>query len=1056
MKILNPATWPLITILSCAAATAMAMNLKNDFRLIVPDEVRSTCFTPAKIKDFCVVRHGNGKVGVKVSAARTPLDGAACSIDFQAGKKGLQLWLRTDHIIPNGTSQISWWMYTRGLTYLNFDAVIETPQGKLQLYKVNGRTDDFWSRGIWAFIDRKKPRKEIAQIKPTGKWHFRGWLLWFPAHSRGKFKWGEVIFSKNRVRQPSFSWSLRDVDLSKRWMGAYSGFRIAYEAAENLPAAPLGAFLYLSKHPKSLNWQITTGSGKVIDAGLVKIDEVKNVRQTSLKLPELPVGNYWMRVKVFGENRKLLNQFLLSYLIHRSPVCTVPNIPSQNNFDIFEPDKGNLSINVNSADSDIIPIKVRNTDADEITWELKDGANRSVAKGAMTLPAAKNVDAISVRLRKPLSGPECYELVLAARKDKLLLDERTCTIYVNAPFVDSPKFRQVNYLDGAFELRETDYRSLFASQDKGFVSFVDYAKKNHAQIFLCCYWDDIEPAPGFFQFPILDKRLAIAAEYQTPAILTIYGHMDHLPRWLWYEQLLDQGIQNRQFCSSYLRRFSPASTRTLDSYANMIRHIVRRYKDQSVIAGWNFSQGIESFWSDSSYNKLVVGYNSEMAKRFGGVLPQPLFSNKLDLRSDWLRFESMKQDQVKKVLEQTFSAIRAIDREKPIYQYTVNGAGDPNQYLPIFKKYNATACFGAGESVFSPFIESLCRQAGVALDGESSGVPPQLPTLMVTLFNRLAYGAWGGGINIQWGRFFNHNRHREIKGVKELARWFTRLNKLPENSPDSSGLAIGVGVRSQINLSRSFMWPDWVKLNTYLFGDALIHALRASAQVGFVTETSPQEYLAKWPAIIFLESPILSQAANRNLVQYVRSGGKLILQGNTGRYEINGKETWHLRKSFDVPFASEKPVKFGKGWVQWLKKPINFRASDDLLKKHLSWTGCIRPVEALDNTSTIWYALRSTGNKNNYFLILLGKNWHGGRPAVDSEQKRLTTLIRFNKLHPGSLWQLTDIASGRIIGKMSSEQLASGLKVSVAPVSLKIIRLEKLPSSKPVQNDPNI
>lgn len=1048
----------LLTFLPFSIKTVLAWQ--DSLPLISSDESIVSLFDAQRAANFAVIRLGDGNVEATISKRHTPLEGDACKITVSAGQRGLQLWLRANQVISDNTESISWWMFTRNFSNLNFDLVLESPEGKLLLYKARGRSDDFWSRSSWSFKDKDSPRKEIESLPDSetahvgsvsGKWKFRGWLFWFTPFSRASFEWGELVFSPQKKDTSQLSWSLRDVALDRRWMGAYSGLNIAYEEVSARPSIPLGLLLYQHASPAHMSWQISTESGTIISNGTLPLPTKELRQKIRFSLPPLPPGNYWMRTKIFGANGELINHSLLSYLIHQNPERSisgaVDNGKADNSFafDVFAPADGNPSFRGTASKLHDVTIKISSSlDADTVEWALNDGRGTTVSTGKTPLHSSSP---LSLRSLLPeLSGPQCYELTLQARKDGLLVDERIFPLYVETsdlpPPITARSRTPVHH--GGFELKETDYRSLLGSQDEGFELFVSHAAQNASSIFLCSFWDDLEPAPDFFQFKLLDQRLAAAAKANVPVILTVYGHMDHMPRWLWYDQVLDQDGQNRHFVASYLRRFTATSTRTLDAYQNMIRRIVARYKDNDLVTGWNFSQGIESFWSDSSRNGFVVDYSASTEHAFGQKPPPPVFSKQLDLRPEWLRFEEFKQRTPREFFEKTFETIRSEDLHKPIYQYAVNGIGDPNTFFDLFKRHNATLSFGAGESTFSAFMESLCWQAGIPLDAESSGVPPQLPTLILSLYNKLAFGSWSEGMNVMWGRYFSPKHQAEIDGVSTIKTWFDTLNKMESSEPVSSGIAIGVGVRSLINHSRSFMWADWAVLNPYQFGDILVHSLASSSQTGYVTEKTPAEILARWPVIVFAEAPLLDEQESQKLRDYVHNGGKLVLQGDTGHYNYEGKETWGLKKSFGLSFDSDIPQSFGKGWVQWRKTPIIFKTTKDLATEHLAWTQATRPLEA-DNPQ-VWHALRRSADMQTYHVILLGKNWSGSS-VHQSSAPNLRTILKLNSLPAGTRWILSDSASGQFLGDHTTQELKSGIPVSIKSMELRIIRISQATES---------
>lgn len=1018
------------------------------FRLLFPaerftasEEILAPGFDGVTKGDFFKVLSGQGEVEVRLEGVKSSLLAPAADIVIEAGPKGMDLWIRAARALPADIKQISWWMHSRSLPFFDVKVVLQSPEGKLLLFRAPASGNSPWTRYAWSLTARSEPEKELdfeSVERSRGEWRFCGWMIRFLPFAKGSLYLGEVGLSKKELPViPKTAWSLRDVDLDKIFMGAYTGFRIGYDGLDD-QTVPLRLLLNQSSNASIFTWQIATGAGELLDGGVKELVRPGGL-DSAFHLPALPVGNYWMRVKVLGASRELTSDLLLSYLVNPSAVTALPKNEAAVSFDAFFLGAGEASFRGRSSDMKTIPIKLDAARGIKVVeWTLRNGRNEVVEEGRLQNISGANETKIA--FGKTLSGPERYELTLRGIDGTRLVDQRVVSIDVDesrpslgsSPFVIPEK---------RFWLRETDTHSIRADQEKAFQAFAEHAGKNGSQIFLSFNWDEAEPAPGLIQFPILDRRVAEARKVGAPVNLTLYAHHDHLPRWLWYDQMLDQTGQNRHYSASYIRKPTPVSEKTLAALTRTIRSLVNHYQGDEAVVGWNFSQGVESFWSDAARNGYIVDGGAAAEKAFGAVPPVPVFSGELDLRPTWLAWESFKASVPAKYFDRIFSAVREGDKNRPIYNYAGMGAGDLNNYLPVFKKHGAVVSFGAGESTVSAFNESLCRQAGVHLDAESSAVPPYPPTLLLTLFHKLANGSVEGGFNIFWGRFFNPENKEQVDGARTASKWISLIERVGASAPVSSGVAIGAGMRSVVNRSRSFMWIDWVNLNTYEYGDMLSHVISLSAQTPFVTEATPAESLVKHRAILFLEAPLLDEAAGKKLVEYVRNGGMLLLQGDTGRYNLAGEETWHLKKGFGLSFERETPVVFGKGKVAWIKKPIVFRKSKNALKEFFPWADW-RPPLVVDHPS-VRHALRVSEDGKKYYAVLFGKTWEGGNPSkAQLAGEAIRATARFDALPEGE-WSISDLGTGEDLGGDTTAHLSQGLAVTLKPAELKIIKLEK-------------
>lgn len=120
---------------------------------------------------------------------------------------------------------------------------------------------------------------------------------------------------------------------------------------------------------------------------------------------------------------------------------------------------------------------------------------------------------------------------------------------------------------------------------------------------------------------------------------------------------------------------------------------------------------------------------------------------------------------------------------------------------------------------------------------------------------------------------------------------------------------------SMVNRSRSSMWIDWTNLNTNGFSDALNAVIGNNLQMTFLTDATPLEILRRNRLIVLNDSPLLRDESALRLAEYVKTGGTLILMGEAGRFNQDGKECWTLKKSLGEEAGSRKniPVRTRQG-----------------------------------------------------------------------------------------------------------------------------------------------
>lgn len=1003
---------------------------------------------------------GGGDVTCQTAGHQGPEGDDVSNIALKTKASGLEVWFKESIPLPPDIQNIEWRAYSRGLMAHQTQVVLESPQGDLQAYRTATIGDSPWTPYRLRMDSRGAPLRQLPSVKASGGWRYRGLIFRYPPYVSGNVLISDVKLTRvsNQIEE-TYIWSLRDLDESLSKQLSYAGFRIQ-ASGETLPASvDFNLLKAPARNASKITWQIRGKDDLILAEG----EQSEGVAQI---LPALPEGAYWVRYKLFDTAGTLASHYEASYLVRQSKTTNLPEAPVQKAFDIFWPDKSVVALEGKPPSESLgVPLKGA-LPGDVVSWNWRDGASNSLQQGRAKV---ENSDSISIpSAPTDVSVGQRIELDLELIRSGSVIDARVAYFYPGSD--QRAVFAQVPKLHGQFKFYQTDVRNVLPDQ----VSLGGEFLKMNAAIgslpFLCFFWDDLEPREGFRQFRFLDERLKQAAESKTPVVLTLLKDQDRLPRWLWYNVMSDQNGQSRQHVASYLRKWSPTDARIKAALYETIRAVIDRYKDASVVEGWNFSQGVESFWSDAARNGFVVDYSPTTGAAFGEFLqkkgwsleetakalgkplaawsdvvpPQPIFNDSLDLRRIWLAWQEFKQTYPSRFFDEMLSVIRKEDPIRPIYQYGTMGVGDTTYQLDTFKRHQAALCFGGSEGMISPFFESICRQGKVALEAEASAVPPYEPMIRMCLFNKLSHGSLQGGYNSMWGRMFRPDGADFIAAAKNTSQIATTLGHLVDSEPVHAPVAISTGVQSIINRTRSFMWPDWMATARQSFGfsEMISQTVRNSAQVGYVTDKTPAEELVRWPAIVLLEAPLLDDAGANRFFEYVRNGGKLMLMGETGRYNQEGRETWTLRTLLGIA-ADGKIHTLGKGLVQWLPSPISWSASQDACSDFGSWIGFQRPLKS--DIAQVRVALRRSLDGRKYWGILLNQTWAGGNPRLDDVPGKPVTIQLSSTAFPdGTTWKAKDLADNQTIGTFSSQVLAKGVPLSIHPAELRIIEFEKL------------
>jgi len=1007
-------------VIALAGITALqAVTLEpNPDRVVFP-------YRPEQVK----VLTTSAPAGSEIVKNASLTGGDLYAITPQRKGERQSFYLGCDEIIRPEVKRIGYWLLTRGSSACEVNVAIEEADGEINLYRAPASGDSPWTYYEWEVTAPDQKLRNFAKSEhPSGQRKFKGLVIHVLPFTNGTYRFGDVVMSST-VRPPArqYAWTLRDVAEDLRHQSAFSGFKLAYEGCEAKAALP-AELLFGSCDAAKIKGMIYTDQGIALDNFTLDRDPVKN---QNLILPALPRGNYWLDLKRYGADGKLLTRTRFSYLVNYSQTTTLPPAQAPQLYDIM-PDLANLRL---TATGPVLNLPWRKQAGETLRYTWRNPYHETVLTGDSTTPEIK-VPAVN-------ETPMVLQLDLELLRGDTVVDRRAGTVTfagAKTPVAGTPA-KPAEY----FPLDETETVSVTQNDLK--TSFADHLVPNGSNWSLNFYWSEIEPVEGVILYPVIDRYLAIAREKKIPVTLTFYIHLDHVPEWLWFDQLLDQNGRNMHYSASFTRKFSPASPRTLQALSRTIRAIVGTYKNDPSVIGWNFSQGIESFWSDAARNHLAVGFDQSTINAFMAYAknkcpdvtapPVMIFDGNVDLRPEYLAWEEFRQQLVNRYFKTIFAAVREAGGTQPIKSYAGMGVGDITRMLPVYKEYGAELCFGGGDSPVHAFLQSQARHAEVPLVGESFALPPFAPTLKFVMFTEIAYGDMLGGINIMWGRHFSPGpvQTEALAASAEAAQLAKTIRELGPSELVTANGALMYGMLSIVNVSRSSMWIDWVNLNTDGFASALNAVVQNNLQMPFVTDATPLEVLKQYQIIVLNESPILRDQSANDLAEFVKNGGTLIIMGDTGHYNQDGQPTDTLTALTGA--KAGETVKLGRGKVVKLAKAI------DWSKEFMPLLGAnafSRPVRPANGSMRV--ALRRQTGTGDYHLYLFGKTWDSGNPhAAEIAGKKVETKVEI-KL-PAGEYLLTDVLTQRELGCFSAETLRQGMDFAVNGGELKIIKMVK-------------
>ncbi|MDD3153270.1 MAG: hypothetical protein PHS41_00265 [Victivallaceae bacterium] len=890
---------------------------------------------------------------------------------------------------------------------------------------------------------------------PANARKFRGIGLKLPGRTNAEYSFGLVEFD-SAVRDGKNFWTLRDLDESADHLQQFSGHRVDVQGSDKDNALPLRYFFDRPNVAKIVGI-LYDGKRKTLANFTLDAREIGDIRQYDLLLPQLPAGHYWIELNRFDGNRHFVDNRLHSYWIAFSPVPKAP-LPLLTTFSRIAPHSARPSTTVSEGSKYFIVSADKLAEGERLEgfWRSPEG---KIFPAEITQYNLVKNPPVVIR-------PAVWKLTLRLLRGTEILDGRTLEIYFSGITnrIEDKKENAPPRPVGAFPLV---FHEKISVQQPGQKTAAGkwIAGSGNAVWSSAFRWGELEPLEGRIQYPLIDSRLAEARETGTPFELSWYFNGDQLPKFLWYDALLD----NQQKFTT--RRFSPGSERISSAVARTVRALVLKYRSNPSIRSWNFSSGVRDAWNDDAPRGRIGGFDPSSIAAFRSYLEKNPDAAKeyaapsatamppvIDFQSGnapgkeiliWSRF---RKQLLLGYYETLFEAVRSTDKFRPIVQRLDNGGGSPAELLELFRKYNVTVELTGGENQLSIPMQSLAWQYAVPVRLTATpGILPHRALLELLFFKQLAIGGTRGGISIDLG--FDHpvppdgkaehgrdlERQKQLEVFRHAAQLAGHLSSLDLGAPVASPVAAGLGSLSLRLAGRSTNWENFAERNVNGFHDLIALASERGNALPFVTESAAPEILDRYRTIVFHPSPDIANADALKLAGYVKRGGKLILFGDFAIRDEKGMPSNTFHALTAAP-RKEGETAYGKGKIVVLPATADFRREAG---KQLELAG-LRPPAVSEDERVLTGFRRNHAGKG--YLILYGKNWVGVNPTQEEVgagklRARIKVQSQFAPKTRCKLRDVTDPKRTRELPDATAEELAAGILLDVDCGALRILEI---------------
>ncbi len=663
----------------------------------------------------------------------------------------------------------------------------------------------------------------------------------------------------------------------------------------------------------------------------------------SVRFPLLPVGTYRLHMYVREDSQPLGREYFLHHLVHANsqnislPVGLPPK-PLTCHAEAGPVFKDIQSARINLSAHTPEP-------EDRIVWTVLSADNRQLISG-------QGLQNVQVNLSDAFAQGEasvCLDAMLV--RDGKTIDRLRrvfgCSRFNNLdrrpPYTNIPGGKK-QLLSGLFERTKGDWSEggtpIVSRQDEFYKKFTDWMNDalytGYNIVELSAPWYELEPLPGVYEFRYLDTIVKLATDRGLAVMLRVHPCVDKLPEWL---DRQTQRSADGRWVGIWKGGSTPICTLASDVMRNaqetFLSALASHYAPNRNVIGYTLGNAFfDHGFIDMPHLSQYSGYSEQMRikfcqylqKKYGTVdaaslahktnyagweqipLPKPVFKTttegRLLPRCDalWLDYIDCKRNVILSFRTQAIDALRRGDPGCIIGPYADDARALMEDYLDKHSSENVMLAQGSMEDLHPPLALGYeVRYEPIRKVTHTS------PITDVGVSNLLFY---------QPGRntFFNYwSVHWHLPEVEptileaenRLKQWFSCVDKLmgamplpKENETGKPGLVVA-SLETLLNTWQHTFSPRFKEnyLAAYMYRCGLEQVdsrVAYSNQLAALLDGTPYVYIPCFNDEISHELAVA-------LESYVRSGGRLILDGNAGNWTEKGVTAGSLRELLQLP-----------------------------------------------------------------------------------------------------------------------------------------------------------
>ena len=465
-------------------------------------------------------------------------------------------------------------------------------------------------------------------------------------------------------------------------------------------------------------------------------------------------------------------------------------------------------------------------------------------------------------------------------------------------------------------------------------------------------WSTMEPSQGEFQFEWLDRAIALAAQHHIAVVLGTPTAAP--PAWLTYRypDTLRVDEDGRRAEHGNREQFSFTSPRYRRFAARIAEEMARRYGHNPNVIGWQIDNeiGVPSFdasarqafhrWLEKRYG-TVANLDREWATQYGPqtydafeAIPLPAKGERSALMLDWKRFVT---DTWISYLEGQIAVIRANSSPRQfITTNTMHWNAGFDQYR-LHRHLDMAAWDDyVPDGNLDPVLNAAEHDLVRGYKGRNFWLMETQPgyvnwgpinvTLPRGVMREMAWQAVGHGADavLYWQWRSSPNGQEEYHGsvlgadglpnpvypeIQQIGAEFERVGPALAGSTIQAPVAILQSYESRWAMDLQHTRNvDYVRRIAGLY-----RAVEPLAQA--VDIVSPDAPLAGYKVVFAPALSVITTATAAHLLDYVRSGGSLILEPHS---DLKAAYETHLSALQPDPLAAAQSHIHGKGTITWM------------------------------------------------------------------------------------------------------------------------------------------